>query len=109
MKKFLWTLLLVPTVLIPQTQTNPLTQINWPLSTGTGVPTKYCPTAVIGSTNAANTTISVSSIDGIVANQTVIGGSVVLGTVVTGINAATNTLLVKDLEEVEVILEKLGK
>jgi hypothetical protein len=28
MKKFLWTLLLVPTVLI--------TQINWPLSSGTG-------------------------------------------------------------------------
>ena len=92
MKKFLWTLLLVPTALLAQTQTNPLTQINWPLSTGSGAPAQYCPTESTGQVAAGSAAIILTSMTGVVVNQVVVGAGIPAGASVKVINFSTSTI-----------------
>ena len=76
-----------------QTQIDPVTQINWPKTTGSSAPTMYCPTAVNGEVTVGSATVLLASMAGVVPNQTVTGLGVSAGTTVLAVNASMNAIL----------------
>jgi hypothetical protein len=79
-------------LLFGQTQINPVSQVNWPATTGSGAPTQYCPTNASGTLTNLSSTVTAITPTGVLLNQTVTGTGVPTSTTVTGINATAFTL-----------------
>jgi hypothetical protein len=73
-----------------QTQINPITQINWNQTVGSGAPSSStCPYTATASTSSGSATISVSSVANLLANMTVTGAGIPSNTIAKSVSVAT--------------------
>ncbi|MFP5230130.1 MAG: hypothetical protein ACLGXA_21130 [Acidobacteriota bacterium] len=72
---------------------NLITQILWPIASGTSLPSSLCPTPVTGNlTNGSPTILGVSNFDNIYVNQQVAGTGIPSGTYVQSIDSSAGSI-----------------
>ncbi len=76
-----------------QSQVNPVTQINWPMATGAGAPTQYCPTVTTGTLTNLSTTVTPITPTNVLAGQLVTGTGIAVNTTVVSVNDSTSTIV----------------
>ena len=75
-----------------QTQIDPINQIAWPVASGAGVPTTYCPSTTTGTLVISSVTVTGITPTGVLPGQTVTGTGVSAGTTVVAVNGGTHTV-----------------
>jgi lysophospholipase L1-like esterase len=73
-------------------QINPVSQVNWPATTGSGAPTQFCPSAATGSTVSGSPVVALSSATGIFPGQAVTGSGIPASTTVLSLFGLNATL-----------------
>ena len=89
---FLFGLLASAVTVQAQQQINPISQINWPVTTGSGAPTQFCPSPALGSTTNGLPTITLTSATGVLPGQTVTGSGIPASTTVLSLSGLNATL-----------------